>query len=82
MAVIDDVPEEAAEGLVKEVYDAMKASRGWNEVPLIWRVMAKKPEYLKANWERYQAIMMGGVLEPKIKEMIALTVSMVNRCSY
>lgn len=82
MAIIEGISEKDATGVAKEVFDAMKAARGWDEVPAIWRVMAKKPEYLKANWERYQAIMMGGVLEPKVKEMIALTVSMVNRCSY
>ncbi len=82
MALIEGMAEKDATGLAKKVFEEMKAARGWDEVPLIWRVMAKKPEYLKANWDRYKAIMMGGVLEPKAKEMIALAVSMVNRCSY
>lgn len=82
MAIVEGVPEEEAVGLVKEIYEDMKSRRGWDAVPLIWRVMALHPEYLKSNWERYQAIMMGGSFEPKVKEMIALTVSMVNRCSY
>lgn len=82
MGRIEGVAESDAIGVVKEVFDAMKRARGWEQVPLIWRVMAKNPEYLKANWERYQAIMMAGVLNAKVKEMIALTVSMVNHCSY
>ncbi|MCY0898956.1 MAG: carboxymuconolactone decarboxylase family protein [Firmicutes bacterium] len=82
MGLLEGVPEDKATGLVKAIYEEMKAARGWDEVPLIWRVMALKPEYLKANWERYQAIMMGGTLDAKVKEIIALTVSMVNRCSY
>ncbi len=82
MSLVDGVAESEAKGVVKEIYDAMKSARGWDQVPLIWRAMAHKPDYLKANWERYQAIMMGGALEPKVKEMIALSVSMVNRCSY
>lgn len=82
MSLVEGIPESAANGVVKEIYDAMKSARGWDQVPLIWRVMAHHPDYLKANWERYQAIMMKGTLEPKVKEMIALTVSMVNRCSY
>lgn len=82
MSLIDGIAESDAEGLVKDLYEDMKKSRGWDQVPLIWRVMARNPNYLKANWERYQTIMMEGSIEPKVKEMIALSVSMVNRCSY
>lgn len=79
---MEGIAESDAEGLVKDLYEAMKKARGWDQVPLIWRVMAHHPNYLKANWERYQTIMMEGSIEPKVKEMIALSVSMVNRCSY
>lgn len=82
MSLVEGIAEADAQGVVKDVYEAMKKARGWEEIPLIWRVMAQNPDYLKANWERYQAIMMQGSIEPKVKEMIALSVSMVNRCSY
>lgn len=82
MALVEGVREEDAKGLVKEVFDEMKAVRGWETIPRIWRVMAIQPEYLKANWDRYRAIMLGGSIEPRVKEMLALAVSMVNRCSY
>jgi alkylhydroperoxidase family enzyme len=82
MAVVEGVPEEEATGLVHEIYEDMKAVRGWDRVPLIWRVMAHRPEYLQSNWQRYKAIMMEGQIDIRVKEMIALAVSMVNRCSY
>lgn len=82
MAIVGSVEENEATGLVKEIYEEMKQVRGWEKVPVIWRVMALQPEYLKANWERYKAIMLNGSLEPLSKEIIALTVSIVNRCSY
>ncbi|HHY67845.1 MAG TPA: carboxymuconolactone decarboxylase family protein [Alicyclobacillus sp.] len=82
MSLIRDVPENEATGLVKEIYEEMKRVRGWDRVPLIWRTMAVRPEYLRANWERYKAIMLEGSLDPLTKEIIALTVSMVNRCGY
>ena len=82
MERVQGVAEQDATGLVKEIYEEMKSRRGWAFVPLIWRVMALNPPYLQANWERYQAIMMTGSLDSKVKEMIALTVSMVNRCNY
>ena len=82
MAIVGSVEEHEATGLVKEIYEDMKQVRGWDKVPVVWRVMALQPEYLKANWERYKAIMLNGSLDVLTKEMIALTVSMVNRCSY
>ncbi|QSO46886.1 carboxymuconolactone decarboxylase family protein [Alicyclobacillus mengziensis] len=82
MTIVGSVEEHEATGLVKEIYEEMKQVRGWDKVPVIWRVMALQPEYLKANWERYKAIMLNGSLDLLTKEMIALTVSMVNRCSY
>jgi alkylhydroperoxidase family enzyme len=80
--LVQGVREEDAQGLVREVFDEMKAVRGWDSIPPIWRVMAIRPEYLKANWERYKAIMLTGKIDIRVKEMLALTVSMVNRCSY
>lgn len=82
MATIKPVEEHEATGLVKEVFEEMKQVRGWDKVPLIWRAMAVRPEYLAANWQRYKAIMLNGSLDIKTKELIALAVSMVNGCSY
>ena len=82
MALVEAIEEEDASGLVKEIYEEMKRVREWDRVPLIWRAMAVQPEYLRANWERYKAIMLQGELSSLTKEMIALAVSMVNRCSY
>ncbi len=82
MALVEGVREEDAKGLVKEVFDEMKRVRGWERIPVIWRVMAVNPAYLKANWERYRSIMLHGSMDLRVKEMLALAVSMVNRCSY
>ncbi|MEN8614901.1 carboxymuconolactone decarboxylase family protein [Dehalogenimonas sp. THU2] len=41
------------------------------------------PEWLALNWSREKAIMLSpGALDRKTKELIALTVSLVNRCQY
>jgi AhpD family alkylhydroperoxidase len=82
MALVNGVREEDAQGLVAEVFREMKAVRGWDTIPPIWRVMAVQPTYLKANWDRYKAIMLNGQIDLRVKEMLALAVSMVNRCSY
>lgn len=82
MGLVEGVREEDAAGLVKAVFDEMKKVRGWEHIPVIWRVMAIQPEYLKANWDRYRSIMLPGSIDHRVKEMLALAVSMVNRCSY
>lgn len=82
MTIVHAVEEHEATGLVKDIYEDMKRVRGWETVPIVWRVMAVQPEYLRVNWERYKAIMLSGSLDPLTKEIVALTVSMVNRCSY
>jgi uncharacterized peroxidase-related enzyme len=78
----DPVPEEAATGIVKDVFEEMKRLRNLDEVPPIWRMMAHRPEYLKATWERYKAIMLEGSLDLLTKEIIALAVSAANNCDY
>ncbi|MHB1611307.1 MAG: carboxymuconolactone decarboxylase family protein [Sulfobacillus sp.] len=82
MGLVEGIREEDATGLVKEVFEDMKRVRGWDRIPVIWRVMAVQPEYLKANWDRYRSIMLRGSIDLRVKEMLALAVSMVNRCSY
>lgn len=82
MGLVEGIREEDATGLVKEVFEDMKRVRGWDRIPVIWRVMAVQPDYLKANWDRYRSIMLRGSIDLRVKEMLALAVSMVNRCSY
>ncbi len=52
-------------------------------VPNFFRAQAVDPEWLSLNWEREKAIMLKqGQLERKTKELIAMTVSLVNNCNY
>ena len=44
---------------------------------------AVDPDWLELNWNREKVIMLSpGGLDRKTRELIALTVSMVNRCEY
>ena len=82
MALVPLVEEADATGVVKEVYDDIKASRGLAEVPNFWKAIAHHPDYLKAEWEKLKTLMSGGVLDRKVKEMIAVAVSATNACDY
>ena len=83
MATIQMVAEEDATGTVKEIYDDIKAQLGIDFVPNLYRVMARKPGYLEANWNKVKAVMVGeGQLDRLTKEVIAVAVSAVHGCGY
>ncbi len=83
MASIRMVPEEEASGKVKEVYEDIKSCLGIDFVPNLYRVMASKPGYLEANWNKVKAVMVEpGKLDRLTKEIIAVAVSAVLGCEY
>jgi len=83
MAAIAMVTEEEASGKVVEIYADIKASLDTDFVPNLYKVMAVKPEYLEANWNKVKAVMVTpGKLDRLTKEIIAVAVSAVNACVY
>ena len=76
-------PEEEATGKVKDIYEEIKGQLGIDFVPNLYRVMASKPDYLDANWNKLKAVMVEpGKLDRLTKEIIAVAVSAVNACDY
>lgn len=83
MSTIRMISEEEAVGRVEEIYDEIRARLGIDFVPNLYRVMAQKPEYLEANWNKVKAVMVAeGKLDRLTKEVIAVAVSAVNACDY
>ena len=83
MASIKMVPEEEATGKVKEIYKEIKSQLGIDFVPNLYKVMASKPDYLDANWNKVKTVMVEpGELDRLTKEIIALAVSAVQGCEY
>ena len=83
MASIRMIPEEEATGKTKDVYEEIKTGLGIDFVPNLYKVMASKPGYLDANWNRVKAVMVDpGKLDRLTKEIIAVAVSAVNACDY
>jgi alkylhydroperoxidase family enzyme len=83
MASIRMIPEEEATGKTKDVYEEIKTELGIDFVPNLYKVMASKPGYLEANWNRVKAVMVEpGKLDRLTKEIIAVAVSAVNACDY
>ncbi len=83
MASIKMISEEEAEGRVKQIYDEIKSQLGIDFVPNLYKVMATKPAYLEANWNKVKAVMVEpGKLDRLTKEIIAVAVSAVMGCEY
>ncbi len=83
MAAINMISEDQATGRVKEIYADIRAQLGIDFVPNLYKVMAAKPGYLEANWNKVKAIMVApGKLDRLTKEIIAVAVSAVNACDY
>ena len=83
MASIKMISEEEAEGRVKEIYDEIESQLGLDFVPNLYKVMAGKPGYLEANWNKVKAVMIEpGKLDRLTKEIIAVAVSAVLGCDY
>lgn len=83
MASITMIPEEETTGQVKDIYEEIKSQLGIDFVPNLYRVMASKPGYLQANWNKVKAVMVDpGKLDILTKEIIAVAVSAVMGCDY
>jgi alkylhydroperoxidase/carboxymuconolactone decarboxylase family protein YurZ len=83
MASIKMIPEEEATGKVKKIYEEIKSQIGTDFVPNLYKSMAPHPDYLEANWNRVNTIMVKeGKLDRLTKEIIAVAVSAVNGCDY
>lgn len=83
MASIKMILEEDATGKVKEIYTEIKSNLGIDFVPNLYKVMATKPGYLEANWNKVKTVMVEpGKLDRLTKEIIAVVVSAVQGCEY
>ncbi len=83
MATIKMIPEEKATGKVKDIYEEIKSKLGIDFVPNLYRVMATKPDYLEANWNKVKTVMIEpGKLDRLTKEIIAVAVSAALGCEY
>jgi alkylhydroperoxidase/carboxymuconolactone decarboxylase family protein YurZ len=82
MATVKLVPEDHPDPVVQEVFADIKATKGINRIPGIWRALASDPRHLQLCWTRLKAIMSPGKIDLRTKEIIALAVSATNGCHY
>jgi AhpD family alkylhydroperoxidase len=82
MATVPILTDEAAGAEARAVFDDIRASRATDYVNDFWRALANDPALLRATWERLGQVMAPGALDPLVKEMIYIAVSVTNGCSY
>src|SRR5271166_4751773 len=67
---------------VRAVYDDIMATRKIDSVNNFWKALAHDPALLKRTWQDIKQIMALGALDPLVKEMIYVAVSVTNGCPY
>ena len=76
------ISENEAKGKIKEIYDEIKSVRQVTEVPNFWKNLANNPETLERTWTSLKQVMKKGALDPVVKELIYVAVSVTNGCEY
>lgn len=82
MATVPLLSDEDAPAASRAVFDAIRAARNTDYVNNFWRALAHDPANLAATWDRAQAVMAPGALDPLVKELVYIAVSTANGCSY
>src|SRR5215469_11091216 len=72
----DAGPEERA------VDDDIMATRKTDWINNFWKALANDPATLKRTWQDIKQIMAPGALDPLVKEMVYVAVSVTNGCQY
>lgn len=68
---------------VRAVFDEIRALRGSDYINNVWRYLAFDPALLEETWRDVRDLVAKPtLLDPKVKEMIYVAVSIANSCSY
>ncbi len=66
----------------RAVFDDIRATRKTDFVNDFWRALANDPVTLKRTWESLKQVMGPGALDPLVKEMLYVAVSIAHGCEY
>lgn len=66
----------------KAVFDDIRKTRNTDFVNNFWRALAHDPVTLRRTWESVKEVMAPGALDPLVKEMVYVAVSVTNNCEY
>lgn len=83
MSTVKPAEDIEADPRVRAVFDDMRATRKSDFVNNMWRYLAFDPALLERTWAEVKAVMATpSTLDPLVKEMLYIAVSVTNGCSY
>jgi len=82
MALVAPIEDQSASPAVRAIYDDIRTTRKTDYVNNFWKVLANDPAALERTWATVKQVMAPGSLDPLIKEMIYVAVSITNNCEY
>ena len=82
MALVKLIEYAEASGEVKAVYDDIMKTRGVDWINNFWKALANDPNQLRRVWQNVKQVMGPGTLDPLLKEMVYIAVSVTNGCEY
>jgi AhpD family alkylhydroperoxidase len=82
MATLGLIEYAEASPEVRAIYDDIMTTRKTNWINNFWKALANDPATLKRTWEDIKQIMAPGALDPLMKELIYVAVSVTNQCGY
>jgi AhpD family alkylhydroperoxidase len=82
MATVRLLSDDELSPEARAVFEDIRKTRQSDFVNNFWRALAHDPKTLRRTWESIKEAMAPGALDPKIKEMIYVAVSVAHCCSY
>ena len=73
---------DSAPPAVRAVFEDIMATRKVPDVNNFWKHLANEPRMLEHVWTSLKDIMGPGALDPLVKELIYVAVSITNNCDY
>jgi alkylhydroperoxidase family enzyme len=80
MPRLSKLAPDQVDGEARQLFEAFLRERG--NVPNMFRTVAHRPDILKTMTAHFRAVMNTGTVDKKLKEMVAVRVSHLNRCEY
>jgi AhpD family alkylhydroperoxidase len=82
MSMLPLLEYDAAPPAARAVFDDIMRTRRTDRVNNFWKALANDPPTLARVWSNVKEVMAPGALDPLVKEMIYVAVSVTNNCEY
>ena len=82
MGTVPLLSDDDASLQARAIFEEIRAARGTDYVNNFWRALAHDPALMRATWDRLKLVMGPGELDPLVKEMVYVAVSVANGCAY